>query len=301
MKSTSIHNLNADKGLNLIQKPLYLFLNFLNNLLSYSNIDKRIEIKYWNGENWKKGLEKTYKTSSIGRRLSDLFWYALPWEKIKDELGEIHVFDTGCGSGNYGVRLMDASNGKITSYVGIDAKEKPNWTELRAKYPNFKLIKSTSSDISPLIPKEANLFITQSAIEHFDEDLRFFEQIREHIAKSDKPIIQIHNFPAAAILPLYLFHGIRQYTPRTVSKITRLFGNASIYLFGLGGRAAKIIQWKYFTWPLLILRKKATWSNDVKRYDKEVKEAIESDSKHPTKYPLFWVLIIHSNLKKMIW
>ena len=245
-------------------------------------------------------MGRTHETSSIGRRLSDLFWYSLPWGKIKQELGEIHIFDTGCGSGNYGVRISDVAGG-VGSYIGVDAKEKPNWNELK-KRSNFKLIKSFSNDISELVSPNTNLFITQSAIEHFDDDLLFFRQIKEFIKKTNKPIIQIHNFPAKATLPLYFFHGLRQYSPRTISKITRIFSDQSrFYLFGLGGNAGKRLHFKYFTWPLLILRRKAKWSDDVVKYNQEVIKTIKQDVTHPSRSPIFWVLIIQSNPRIKIW
>jgi len=301
MKSTSIHNLNADKGLNFFEKILYLFLNLVNNLFPYTNVDNRIEIRAYRDPKWKSELKNTYESSSVGRRLSDLFWRTLPWGKIKEELGEIHVFDTGCGQGNYSTRLQSASGGRITSYTGIDAKSRSNWDKLESENPNFKFIESNSSDITNLIPKDTNLFVTQSAIEHFDEDLKFFEQIRDFIDKSDKPIIQIHNFPAKAILPLYLFHGVRQYTPRNISKITKLFENSQFYLYGLSGNSGKILQWKYFTWPQLILKKEATWSNDINKYNNEVIQVIEKDMLNSSKSPIFWVLIVHSHPKRNIW
>ena len=301
IKSTSIHNLNADSGLNILEKPTYLFLNWLNNLFPYSNIDQRIEIRNFNDKNWKSELNNTYETSSVGRRLSDIFWRTLPWEKIKEELGGIHVFDTGCGQGNYGTRLLSASGGILSSYTGIDMKRRKNWSELEQKHPNFHFIESNSDDIRSFIPPQANLFVSQSAIEHFDEDLKFFEQIKEYTEKTDKPVIQIHNFPGKAILPLYLFHGIRQYTPRTISKITGLFGDSKFYLYGLGGNKGKMVQWKYFTWPLLILRGQATWSRDVKKYESEVIRAIEKDMENPSDSPIFWTLIIHSHPKNKIW
>lgn len=302
MKSTSIHSLNADKGLSFFQKPFYFLLNWVNNLAPYLWVDPRVDIRPWIAEDWKKELANTYQTSSAGRRLSDLFWRTLPWQKIKEELGEIHVFDTGCGQGNYSVRLQEASGGRLASYTGVDAKRRENWNKLENEHPNFRFIESSSSSLSSLVPPQVNLFVTQSAIEHFDEDLHFFEQTRDFARATREPVIQIHNFPARAVLPLYLFHGVRQYTPRTVSKITRLFpDNTRFYLFGLGGETSKKVQWKHFTWPLLIRRKRATWSDDVGKYDKEVADAIESDMLHPSKDPLFWVLIIHSNPQEKIW
>jgi hypothetical protein len=301
MKSTSIHSLNADTGLNIVLKPVYLFLNWLNNLLPYLNVDPRIEFKKFSELNWEPELDRTFPQSSVGRRFSDVFWRALPWQKIEEELGEIHIFDTGCGLGNYGTRLLDASGGRVASYTGIDAKRRENWTELEKIHPKFKFIESRSSQILDLIPRETNLFITQSAIEHFDNDMAYFDQIRAFVERTGKPIIQIHNFPGRAILPLYLFHGIRQYTPRTISKITCLFKDSQVYLYGLGGKMGKKLQFKYFTWPLLILRGKAKWSEDVVKYDHEVRKAIHYDVSHPVSSPVFWVLIIHSHLKNKIW
>ncbi|MEK7176188.1 MAG: hypothetical protein AAB695_02320 [Patescibacteria group bacterium] len=297
MKSTSIHNLNADKGLNLVLKPLYLFLNWLNNLLPYSNLDKRIKIKKLELPNWQNEWSKTYPDSSAARKLSDIFWRTLPWKKIRKDLGEIHVFDTGCGQGNYGTRLSDA----IASYTGVDAKRRPNWDVLTKEHPSFHFIESKSNDILPLIPEKTNFFMSQSAIEHFDKDLKFFEQIRDFIDKTKKPAIQIHLFPGAATLPLYLFHGYRQYTPRTISKITRLFKNAEISLYGLGGAASKKLQFKYFTWPVLITRRYAKPTFDVREYEAKLREAVVYDIKHIPKSPLFWALIIHSNPKNEIW
>lgn len=302
IKSSSIHSYNADAGLSFFQKLFYLFLNFLNNSFPYTNLDKRIIIRSFNGDNWKKYWDKTYKNSSVGRKLSDLFWWTLPWDQIINELGEVNIFDTGCGSGGYGVRLFEASDGRVSSYTGIDAKPKPNWAELSQKYPNFRLLESRSSDISQLIPEGTNLFITQSAIEHFDEDIRFFEQINDYIKNTNKPVIQIHIFPAGATLPLYIFHGFRQYVLRTISKITKIFNSSSkIFLYGLGGSSGKKLQWKYFTWPVLILRKFSKPTFDVDLYEKELKSAIEHDCNRNNKSPIFWALIIHSNPKQKIW
>jgi len=301
-KSSSIHSLNADKNLNFFQKPVYLFLNWVNNLFPYCRLDKRIVIGPWQTRGWEEEWDKTYPSSSIARKTSDLFWRMLPWGKIVEELGEIHVFDTGCGHGNYSTRIQDGSGGLIKSYVGIDAKRRPNWAVLEENHLNFKFIESNSNDISALIPPKTNLFVTQSAIEHFDNDLLFFEQIKKYVEKSDRPIIQIHLFPASSTLPLYLFHGIRQYTPRNISKITRIFnGSSHFYLFGLGGKRGKKLHWKYFTWPVLILRKYLKPTFDVEEYGPELKNAFEHDLKQPTKSPIFWALVIHSNPQKKIW
>ncbi len=48
-------------------------------------------------------------------------------------------------------------------------------------------------------------------------------QLRDFAAAINRPSILVHLMPSAACLRLYRHHGLRQYTPRTISKITRLF------------------------------------------------------------------------------
>jgi hypothetical protein len=195
------------------------------------------------------------------------------------------------------VRIDEGSGGRVRSYTGVDAKRRPNWDELERKFPRFRFIESRSTNILPIIPPGTNLFISQSAIEHFDGDLAFFEQIRDYTAgcvMSGKPVMQIHLFPAAASLPLYLFHGLRQYTPRTISKITRLFSAADISLYGLAGSASKKLHFKYFTWPVLITRRHAQPTFDVAEYEPRLRAAVEHDIAHPSRSPVFWALVIRS-------
>lgn len=294
MKSTSIHSLNADRGLSKPKKITYLFLNWINNLLPYYGVDSRIVFKNFGDLPWRRSLNKTYAASSTARKTSDLFWWSLPWKEVEAVLGgPIHVFDTGCGHGNYGLRIREGSGGRVVSYTGIDAKSRPNWSVLESEHSGLHFIESSSTSVLPLIPPETNLFITQSAIEHFDEDLGYFEQVREFINKSKHPVAQIHLFPAGATLPLYLFHGIRQYVPRTISKITKLFPDKYHFeLYGLGGRECAKVHFRYFTWPTLITRKFEKPTFEEAEYEPLLVAALENDSKKMPKSPIFWALII---------
>lgn len=276
-KSTSDTDLNADKGLHFTEKPFYLLLNWIPNLFLYHNVDPRIQFgQLYNFTHW----NKTHPDSSPARKLSDLFWYSYDWKS----LGELHVFDTGCGSGSYGLRIKEAG-GDLRSYIGIDVKAKPIWAERQSE--TFQL-KETSSDHLE-IPENTNLFITQSAIEHFENDLLFFKQIRDFIKTAKHPVHQIHICPGATSLPLYLFHGVRQYTPRTLSKITRLFPDSDITLIPLGGENAKKIHWEYFTWPILFKRGK---KKQDPFYDTKLRTALENEK--PTRSPIFWAMVIKS-------
>ena len=152
--------------------------------------------------------------SSPSRKLSDLFWLQLPWGLIRSELGEIKVFDTGCGSGNLGVKLQAYSKNIIASYTGVDISQHDNWNVLSERYPNYLFRRLDSANISDYITDDTNLFISQSSIEHFKNDLIYFKHIHEFVKRTSKSVMQIHLFPSPACLKLYGQHGVRQYTPR---------------------------------------------------------------------------------------
>jgi hypothetical protein len=113
-------------------------------------------------------------------------------------------------------------------------------------------------------------------------------------------VIQIHLFPSSAQLKLGLFHGIRQYTLRTISKITRIFNDFSYsVLFGLGGNECNSLHWNFITKPRLarIGDLRETKTNE---YNKRLINAIRNDMNKHQKYPTFYALVIHSNWKEKI-
>ena len=298
--STSFFNINADHGLSKCQMRAYKLSNLLNNSFPNSFLDKELKIKKFllDSQTLEKFWPEIEPTSSPSRALSNLFWFSLPWKKSKAELGEINVFDTGCGSGNYGKFLIEKANTTISSYTGTDFKENSNWKNLEKNFFNFHFFCSDNANILSCIPKKTNLFISQSAIEHFSKDLLYFKQIRKFIINTNRPIFQIHLFPSAACLHLYRFHGIRQYTPRTISKITRLFPNSTKKLFFLGGSACNLLHYNFITKQknkgLSDLR-----LSDTKKYINLLKEKITEDiNLKNLNQPSFYALIIHSNINQ---
>tara|TARA_Y100000310_G_C20551452_1_gene748305 strand:+ start:579 stop:1178 length:600 start_codon:yes stop_codon:yes gene_type:complete len=183
-KTTSIHSLNSDNKLSLFKYPAWFFLNMDNNSFQYSNIDSHLLMRDYipkiENKDW------INIKSSPSRMIGDLFWQELPWKFIEDELGRINVFDVGCGSGNYGVKLYQYSRGAIDSYTGVDNTSNDNWKVLADQYNNFKFYCLNSSEIVKIIPNDVNMIISQSSIEHFDEDLLFFRIISEYIQNSIK-------------------------------------------------------------------------------------------------------------------
>jgi SAM-dependent methyltransferase len=281
---------------------MWLLLNWANNTwLPNHIIDDSLIIRNFSAGISEADWNRLDVKSSPSRKLSDLFWLKFPWASAKSELGEIKILDTGCGSGNYGVKLQSYSGESITSYTGIDIYKHKNWDDLAAKYANFRFCRIDSKNILDCIPQGSNFFMTQSAVEHFEQDLTFFEQIRKFILRSSQSVVQVHLLPSSICLKQYLFHGIRQYTPRTISRITRIFRDFSYsVLFRLGGRQCNVLHWEYITKPLVIQKKIDTRESRTRQYEQRLTEAIKADMENPSGTAGFYALVIHSNWKKKI-
>jgi len=197
--STSFNRLSGDRGMRRPQQQLYFLLNRLNNLFPLTNLDMGMDIRDFRCGEIEARLLQFPITTSPSRLLSDLFWMQLPWARIKQELGEIRILDTGCGSGDYGCKLVEWSGGAVCSYTGLDPFASENWATLEAEYPAFRFHKCRETDISQHFQAGANLLMTQSAIEHFDEDLGFFNQIAEYVHSCRKPVLQVHLFPISRL------------------------------------------------------------------------------------------------------
>lgn len=299
-KSTSFHRINADGGLTIVRKAAYLLLNFFNNNFFPNAVSDELVIRDFKPEISDEDWKKLDVKGSPSRKLSELFWLKLPWELLKSELGELCVLDVGCGSGNQGVRLQAYSENRIARYKGVDLKSDTNWNLLKEQYKNFSFEQVDSKDILKTIPDETNLVISQSAIEHFEEDLTFFAQVRDFIRRGEKNIVQIHLFPSSACLKLYLWHGVRQYTPRTVSKIARLFRDFSYsVLFKLGGENCNKLHYEFITKPYFF-KKEDLRDLKAEEYEEKLFEAINRDFQESQRAPSFYALVIHSHWRNKI-
>jgi SAM-dependent methyltransferase len=298
-KSTSFHSLSADKGLNRFEQTLWTFFNQMNNRF-FPNAFGSLNVRDFAVDLSEKSWKQTYLKSSPSRKLSDLFWMQLPWDAIQEELGPLHILDIGCGSGNYFPRLQMFSGQRVASYMGIDISSHENWEMLRNKYSEVQFKVLNSNDIQASIPRNTNLIISQSALEHFQEDMVFFDQIREFIRRSSQNALQIHLLPSSACLKLYGFHGVRQYTLRSLYRIAKRFSSFShIVVFRLGGNNCNRLHWDFITQPLLA-GKPDLRDTETERYDRELHEAIRLDNQQPQSDPGFYALVIHSNFNKSI-
>ena len=299
-KSSSIHSLNADRGLSKLDRLMWMLYNFINNRMPQHNVDKRILTRDFTVIDIEKNWSQIDALSSPARRLSDYFWLQLPWQIISAELGGgVRAIEIGCGSGRYGGLLRDYLGDNLLQYTGVDIKSNEEWSSY-GQDPRFKFIIGNSAAFDDAI-QDANFIMTQSALEHFDEDLTFFHQIAEYVAVSKRPVIQVHLMPSAACQTTFLWHGVRHYTPRTLSKITRIFGDETKkVLFGLGSKCCNRVHRKYITIPLLSgkgdMRKSKT-----NEYERKLRDAISKDQQNPNlNHSSFYALMLQSNINEDI-
>ena len=301
-KSSSFHSLSADVKLNFIEKRLWKIFNWLNNNY-FPNRYNGLHLKNFETGISKNNRDKIPEKASPSRFLSDLFWMKMDWDYLRAELNEFHIFDTGAGSGKYGIKINESSKG-ASSYFGVDLFNHQEWEAVMEEHSYITMKQHGSDDILGIIPNNTNVFVSQSAIEHFKYDLLYFQQIKRFIEGKKKPVIQIHLFPSAACLRLYGLHGLRQYTPRAVSSIAGLFNDAAHYstLYNLGGKNCNQLHYSFITKPLRDSKGIDDYRNTrTKEYKALLAEAIEKDNKENQQTnlyePSFYALVIQSYFK----
>lgn len=297
--------MNADKFLRKKHSPLrhrlwvwrYYLMNYLNNALPDMNVDPALQHKFFKVDKVRQEVDKLQMPkASPSRMWGDLFWKFLNWEAFEAALGELYMADFGCGNGHYGELFYAFSGQRILEYHGYDLFENPQWKEREQQnaYMSFQTYDASSQRLADLIDNRTNLIVSQSAIEHFDNDLVFFEHVLEFVQAQQRPILQVHLFPSAVCLPLYRLHGVRQYTPRTISKITRLFSEFSTcVLYDLGNKPSNQHHMKTITRPYFDQGTdyRETHTDD---YYQRTLDALEADMQIPSTEPGFYALAIHS-------
>ncbi len=230
-------------------------------------------------------LGRLAPSASPARMLSDLFWMNVSWSSLTDALGPLRLLDVGCGKGYYGPRLIEWSGGEVESYVGIDAVPRPSWAKLEAGDARLRYVVGDASRLT--VPNDVNLIISQSCLEHVEDDMVFFSRIRDQLVPRSTPWLQLHLVPAAACRSLYGPHGVRQYTLRTISRATRLYGGpARFVLFRLGGEKCIDAHRMYVTTRLR--------EQSPARYRDAVRTAVESELQTRHGAALFYAFAIAS-------
>lgn len=291
--STSPHTLSADRPLTKFERVAWVALNLANNALPRATMDRRIVERQFRLPPAK--LDELWLSirpdASPSRALCDLFWLTLPWPQILRVLGSVHALEMGCGSGTYGHMLSRLLGNQLTRYLGVDIAPNPAWPAASDDRLEFRV--GRAGDVEQHL-LNANLVFTQSALEHIEEDLHFLRQVARR-AESRQPLLQFHLIPSASCITTFPWHGIREYTPRTISQVTRLFGaGTDAYLYALGGTACNRVHRKFIVWPRL------RSAGDQRRlragsYASALRAAVLSDFAGSCRNPSFYALVLVSN------
>lgn len=289
--SSSTHVLNADAKLPIPLKALYLLANWINNTWWPQSDGGIVQRRHFDSSLTEADLATVLHRYSPGRALSDLFLTKINWGYCRDLLGDIRIFDTGCGTGEYALKLHKAAQGHLQAYFGVDIRERAEWPELMKANPWMTLRKLGSSDVGPAIPEDTTVFFTISAIEHFEQDLRYFARLNDFVSTAKRPVLQIHIFPAGATLKTYLLHGVRQYTPRTVAKLVQRFPHDTTQnlLYSLGGPKCNRLHFSLITVPVHTgrpLRKGISLEEYAKLRNSAILEDAKSNGQQPSVYAL---------------
>jgi len=295
--SSSSHLVNADYFMSPSDKLRYFLFNLMNNLytkirmqdtkVEKFNPPKSVVIKH---------LSTVNEPTSPSRIMSNIFWEQLDWKLIRTKLnGEIRVLEVGCGTGRYGKKLNHLAS--INSYKGVDIEAREEWR--LDKLDHFFFQRASFEDFSSFISRE-NLIVTQSALEHFDQDLQFFESIGNYAKTSDFPVISIHLFPSPIGLFTFLLHGIRQYNRRSILKLIKSSGTPQIVnLYILGGFRSNLFHLVQITLRSVIFRKPLS-SKYLSSYVNKMSGVLVRDSESKSKFsPSFYALILAWNTEKV--
>ena len=173
-------------------------------------------------------------TGTPARITCNTFWYSIDYQLLKNSLkNKLHFMDIGTGAGDYGLLFENLTKENFGSYTGIDIYKNENFPK------KFNFILSKAENADKHLSKKTNFVISQSALEHIEKDVETLIKVTTYLTKSSNKFIQIHLVPAPASLPLYLWHGWRQYSLRNLSKISKylkeISPNLEIKAIALGG------------------------------------------------------------------
>ncbi|MDJ0894090.1 MAG: class I SAM-dependent methyltransferase [Alphaproteobacteria bacterium] len=169
------------------------------------------------------------------------FLKSLDFALLKQRLGPLHVFDIGCGRGDYARYFLDAG---AQSYRGADAVPRKDWNAVEDSRVSFQAVECGKEQLA--IPEHCNLIFSQSALEHIRWDVSLMQDVSRHCQAAERPVMQLHMLPAPASISLYGAHGWRVYAAAQVARLVAPFGGADVRVYGMGSRRARALYYRRY-------------------------------------------------------
>mgnify|MGYP000161399292 FL=1 len=294
-------NINTDTNKKISSRLLWLIDCFIDNLNPSLPTDSDIKIiPFGKGKN-KNTLDVVrgdFHTPS--RVLSNIFWSYIDWDRLNKCFDKgISVLDVGCGTGNYSDFFYQVSGGVVSKYSGIDIFEHEDWKNKYAR-ENFSFSVGSVDNIKKIYNNE-DMVLSQSVLEHVENDKKLIDSMSSIVEKQNKRIIQIHLVPSSTCLYKYLWHGYRQYTPKKIDLLLKDVKNAKKYLVPLGGKGCNSVHIKWITIPEILSRiipfRIENSKNNNSKYTKERDGAIIFDGERnldATKASFYAIIIDHN-------
>lgn len=277
-----------------VRKKIFYFIQRYKKNKQIIKTDKKITLVKANSQL----IKKYFKFENTpARNLCDLFLFSLNFKEIERQLkSKLHIFDIGCGSGNYGTMLQKKSGLSFGSYTGLDIYKCKNFPA------GFSHVLSSADKIKKYLPKNTNFIFSISALEHIKNDFLVLKKSTEKLHTKSRPFIQIHFIPACAGLWLYLWHGWRQYSFQKLAQYSKKIekkNKVQTFFIPIGSIYSFFIQMILFTLPKLILRI-LPYQNKIEKFClKKLKTIylflLEIDVDKEKKLPIFWAFIITSS------
>ncbi len=158
-------------------------------------------------------------------------------------VGRVRVLEIGCGSG----RLcgMLAEMGYSGEYVGLDVQDRFGTKAI----PGFerRLVLGDAHQFEAH-DSRYDLIVSVSALEHIPEERRLLDRLPSMLSPQG---VELHYVPSGWGLPVYLWHGFRQYPLRYVSEA---FGRRGVRIFALGGLFGFVLHLTLITVGEMLLR-----------------------------------------------
>ncbi len=158
--------------------------------------------------------------------------------------GEVAVLDIGCGSGRLAALL--AAAGYSGRYTGIDTANRFAGDTLAGPAFRARFVEGDAHAVPLAGPYD--LILSMSALEHIVDDTRLIARLAEALSQDG---MQLHIVPAPAALPLYLWHGFRQYG---TAALADRFRGEGVRLYALGGAASWLLHFLWITLPETLMK-----------------------------------------------